>query len=301
MTNLQMKYFIKVYELASITAAAEELYVSRPVISRVINELEAEFEAVLFERLPRGVKPTEAGDAVYKLFTSTLKYYESTVERLKCLDEVKKNPLIRVGVLTTNVNCVYDKVIKGYMKLHPEIRFVIIERSIPDNVDALYHGEADILFLPQGSTEYEDMSFGTFPMFINDMALGVSRNSELADKKIITLEDLLDMPLGIRDTPLPNRDALDTAFKLFDRRPNIIVTTSSSDVLKDMTESGKCCALLTESMMSEWSGAVTIPVDVFRHLHNYMVWNQSIPLSEAVHSFIGYAKQMSETANGTDK
>lgn len=295
MTNLQIKYYIKVFELLSITAAAEELYVSRPVISRVINELESEFNTVLFERMPRGLKPTESGVAVYKLFISTLKNYETTLERLKHIDDVKGNSLIRVGVLTTNIKLVYNMVIKGYQELYPNVRFSIIERSLENTLDALQQNLTDFIFIPMSSTESLDRSFTAYSMFYNNMVLAVSKNHPLKDKKIATIEDLLDIPLGIRDTTLPNNAALNSAFELYGRTPNITIRTSSTGVLKDMTESGKCCSILTEAMASDWGDVVTIPVNIFKRLHYYLVWNHSIPMSDSAESFIEYAKNHSLT------
>ena len=108
MTNLQMEYFTQVYELGNITAAAEAAQVSRPVISRVISDLEAEFGAVLFDRVPRGVRPTAAGRAVYTLISSTLKNYRSTLTRLRDLEGAERDPLLRIGAHNTNALPVYD-------------------------------------------------------------------------------------------------------------------------------------------------------------------------------------------------
>ncbi|KVM72751.1 hypothetical protein WJ60_06910 [Burkholderia ubonensis] len=53
--------FYAVVETGSVTAASERLHVSQPALTREIWELEERLGATLFDRLPRGMQPTEAG------------------------------------------------------------------------------------------------------------------------------------------------------------------------------------------------------------------------------------------------
>ena len=68
MTLKQIEYFQKVCELGNISLAAEELFVSRSVVSRAILELEEEFGAPLFERSRNGVILTRSGEILSRLF-----------------------------------------------------------------------------------------------------------------------------------------------------------------------------------------------------------------------------------------
>lgn len=65
MDTRQLRVFIAVYECANITAAAQRLYVSQPSLSASLQQLESSLAAPLFERLPRGVRPTAAGQRLY--------------------------------------------------------------------------------------------------------------------------------------------------------------------------------------------------------------------------------------------
>jgi DNA-binding transcriptional LysR family regulator len=59
----EIEAFIAIQRIGNFTRAANALYISQPAISRRIELLERELGAPLFERLPMGVRLTEAGRA----------------------------------------------------------------------------------------------------------------------------------------------------------------------------------------------------------------------------------------------
>jgi hypothetical protein len=61
-----LRYFVAVAELRSVRAASEQLHVTQPAISRQIQDLEETIGAALFERAPRGLVLTAAGEAWQK-------------------------------------------------------------------------------------------------------------------------------------------------------------------------------------------------------------------------------------------
>lgn len=58
----QIRYFLTVADLGGFTPAAASLFVAQPALSRQIAQLETELGFALFERNPRGVALTTAGE-----------------------------------------------------------------------------------------------------------------------------------------------------------------------------------------------------------------------------------------------
>src|ERR1700704_1034862 len=80
-----LTYFDAVARYGSIRKAADALNLASSALNRQILDLEMDLGAPLFERLPRGVRLTSAGEAflVYaRLVISELKAVESRIEQL---------------------------------------------------------------------------------------------------------------------------------------------------------------------------------------------------------------------------
>jgi LysR family nitrogen assimilation transcriptional regulator len=68
----QIRYFIQVVQLGSVSKAARALNMAQPALSRHIQSLEHGLGASLLIRTTRGVVPTEAGAKLAELGTSLI-------------------------------------------------------------------------------------------------------------------------------------------------------------------------------------------------------------------------------------
>ena len=74
-----MRYVDEVARAGSIRKAAEQLHVTASAVNRRVMDLEEELGAPLFERRPRGVRLTAAGE----LFVRYIREQSGHVERMK--------------------------------------------------------------------------------------------------------------------------------------------------------------------------------------------------------------------------
>ena len=75
-----LRAFIRVIERGSMTAAARDLGVSQPAVSKLLRNLEAHMGARLLERSSRVVRPTSQGLALYKTTQSALSAIDAAIE-----------------------------------------------------------------------------------------------------------------------------------------------------------------------------------------------------------------------------
>ncbi|ETC99149.1 LysR family transcriptional regulator, partial [Asaia sp. SF2.1] len=61
-----MTTFVRVVETGSFSAAARQLHVGQPAVSKIVAQLEARLQVSLLIRSTHGLTPTEAGQAYYE-------------------------------------------------------------------------------------------------------------------------------------------------------------------------------------------------------------------------------------------
>src|SRR5512138_2365842 len=96
----QLMLLIAIGDEGNIHRAAEVLLVSQPAASKLLKDLEDALGVTLFERLPRGMRPTWYGEAMIRharMALSSLNQAHDEVQALKA----GRFGQVSVGVITT--------------------------------------------------------------------------------------------------------------------------------------------------------------------------------------------------------
>lgn len=67
-----LRYIVMIADQRSISLAAKKLYVSQPYLSKVVQDIEADFGKKIFERKPQGIALTAEGKQLYFLAQSVI-------------------------------------------------------------------------------------------------------------------------------------------------------------------------------------------------------------------------------------
>ncbi len=136
----------------SLTAAALALHTSQPALSRSLNQLETRIGARLFQRLPRGMAPTECGitllqhaDQVQAITRSARVQVEAQV-RLEA-------PLLRLGIAPYISLAPVTRTITAMEAAHPRLRFEIAVGPPEELIDKLSSGDLDLVIGPLPADE----------------------------------------------------------------------------------------------------------------------------------------------------
>ena len=142
-----LTYVDAVARYGSIRKAAEALNVASSALNRQVLDLEMDLGASLFERLPRGVRVTSAGEAflVYaRLVISELKAVESRIEQLRGLVRGQ----VSVAAAESVAGELLPSAITQFQATHPYVRFHVRIGAPEELVEALAADQVDLSQCP---------------------------------------------------------------------------------------------------------------------------------------------------------
>lgn len=146
-SNLNLYYiFYTVAECKNISAAAKELYISQPAISKAISKLENNLDATLFIRNSRGVTLTQEGEYLYEQVKHAFVCIKKGEDRIKKMNELGVGH-ITIGVSTTLCKFVLLPYLNDYIKKNPHIKIKICCQTSSETIHALENGIIDIGFI----------------------------------------------------------------------------------------------------------------------------------------------------------
>jgi DNA-binding transcriptional LysR family regulator len=145
----QLRCFLTVYELGSLTAAAEELGYAQPSISEQIRGLEKSIGLQLFRRVGRGVVPTTVADTLRPHAEATIAAAE---EALRAVQQVKafETGTIRFGMFGSARLYVSATLVTDVLERYPGVRVEIIGLNSSEVLEDLRRGriEAALIAAP---------------------------------------------------------------------------------------------------------------------------------------------------------
>lgn len=203
-----LKTFLVAAETLNISAAARQLHVTQPALSRQIRELEHAVGHDLFVRHPGGLRLTAAGAALKERGVKALEAVEDAVRAAQG-DAAKGAAALRVGYYATIDTWakILAPALDKFSRLCPEATFSVQEMSCAQLVVELREGRLDAAVLGPG--EYPHIPGVRLEIACQfPAAVLVPINHRLAKKRAIALEELRDEEIiGLSPENSPGRDA----------------------------------------------------------------------------------------------
>jgi len=205
-TIRQLEYFVALAERLSFRKAADACHVSQPSLSAQIAQMEASFGVKLFERDPRGVQLTGAGQALVPAAEEILAGCTRLGQLARSLGAPLTGPL-RLGVIPTIGPYLLPKVLPALQAAYPELELFLREEMTERLLEQLEEGKLDLLLL---AIDLELGNVATLPLFSDPFVLAVSDQDELANTDVASISDLagrttllLDEGHCLREQTLP--------------------------------------------------------------------------------------------------
>lgn len=224
----QLLYVVAVAEYGSVQAASRALGIAASAIDRHIKSLEEVNRAPLFERLPRGMRPTAAGEAVVVM----ARRWSSDAEQLEnALLEMRgvKHGSVRLAAMDSLSNGILEDLYAWLRTEHPHIRLTLDIVAPSDAARALDEGSIEVAMafnLPRLRHQHihwsDKLRFGCI----------VAPNHPLAVESDTSLAKVSGHALVSQSTMLPIRQYLDNRYAWFFTENTPVLTSNSLQLLK---------------------------------------------------------------------
>ena len=204
MTLQQLEYVVALADHGQFLKAAEACDVTQPTLSSMIQKLEDELGAKLFDRRSKPVVPTAVGRIVVEQARELLNGARRLREQV---DEQQSTVCgeFSVAVLPTIAPYLLPRFLPEFSRKYPQIDLQISEMKTADVKRALLKGEIDAAIVAQLS-ELEEFNADT--LFFEQYFVYASPSSELHDRDSIRTADLREVPLWLLDEGHCFRDQL---------------------------------------------------------------------------------------------
>lgn len=248
-----LRLLVAISEHGKLQHAAEQLAMSQPAASRILAEIEEALGAPLFERLPRGMRPTPLGVRMLQRAALILAEYDAMEEDIAMARAGLKGK-VRIGAVTGPVLGYVMPAMRQIRQSAPDIEATIHVAPSVDLIRGLEDRKFDFIIarLPPGQ---EISHLDVTPARHEQVALLVHQSHPLAERGPCPLQALLDYDWIIQERGAPIRQAVETAFfQAGLPMPAHITNSSSLLVALDMISAGPTIAPVAQEVAQFLTG-----------------------------------------------
>lgn len=295
MERRHLEYFLAVADTGSFTRAAHALLIAQPTLSQAIAALERDLDSALFERHGRGVRLTQAGEALVEPARRTLRSFEFAHGAVRSVQEADYG---RLAIITNTLWAIdpLARIIGAFRRIHRNVHVTLADPSRrPEVLDAVRDGEADIGVFegppPGGILASQWVA--------DDELVAVLPSRASAPTHEVTVEDLL--PLGLISTPVGTvlRLLVDDQLQAAGQPCEVAVETAHVASVVPLLLSGAGAALLPRGMAADAAakGARVLPLRPPSTTSVHLIWREG-RLSVLGEHFLAFAAELTGPTPG---
>ncbi|MDO5742711.1 MAG: selenium metabolism-associated LysR family transcriptional regulator [Vagococcus sp.] len=247
MLSDSLKVFITVAEKKNFSRAAKELELTQPAISFQIQTLEQYYQTMLFDRVNRHIKLTEAGELLLE-YAVSMNDLQSELERKMHQLTGRVQGQLLIGASRTVGEYVLPYIVTDFKKLYLDVD-ITLEIYNSKQVEENVLKKSIDLGLVESEVNHRELVFQH--LFEDELFICVSSKHPWAEREEVSLEELRDVPFVIREPGSGSRLVFEEALiaSQFDiEELNIIMEIGNITAIKSVVAEG-----MAVSVMSKWA------------------------------------------------
>jgi DNA-binding transcriptional LysR family regulator len=229
----RLQHFLAAVRHGKLTAAASELGISQPALSKSIKGLERSLGVRLLERGRFGVVATPFGEALAARGGAVEAELRHALDEIEALKGATRGHVV-VGCGPTEANRLLPLALQWLQRQRPEVRVTVLYGLNESLMPWVRHGEIDFAFSSIPSRPADDALVHE-PLFVDSGAIVARAGHPLARRRNLTLADLLTQQWVLARGYELERQAFDALFRA-QRLPAPVaaVETTSTVLMKSI-------------------------------------------------------------------
>lgn len=238
-----LRDFIAVIDAGSLTRAATSLHVSQPALSQRMAQLEHDLGTRLLDRGPRGVRPTQAGRALYRDAQQLVRQFSRLASSVADAQDGVHGP-VAVGLPSTVAAQLAPALYSWTKAHHPGVHLQLFESMSGYIQELLQRGRMDLAVLYRDDAAARTAET---PLYSEELYLIGQPDLPLEQDADVRLRDLDGVPLIAPGGRSNLRALIERAFTAHGMEPAIVADVESLGALIRIAETGEACTILPMS------------------------------------------------------
>lgn len=233
-----LRYFVAVVDAGTVSAAADELHMTQPALSRQIRQLEQQLGLTLFSRAGGRLQLSSQGREFYGTATDLLQRHRAAGEYAAHLAQGRM-PTISLGAPTTTLTDVVAPFVATFRPQDPvpSVTEMLLEADMDRALSTV-----DLLVAPvRPPAEVSSLHLANLPVWAF-----VPRGHRWATREAVTLEELSRQTLILPTMRFKARRVLDAALDQAQLGAAEVLETPHAQVAQALTAAGRGIAVLTD-------------------------------------------------------
>ncbi|MBR5473904.1 MAG: LysR family transcriptional regulator, partial [Lachnospiraceae bacterium] len=268
----------------------EKLYVTQPILSRCIQNLEQELGGPLIIRGSRAFSLTDTGKVLYEYGRQLIKQHQDIYRRIQDIQSSAEGEvrIVCPGVL---LDMYFPKLIAQYQKDYPNIRIAIHERESRPTASIVLNGDADLGLVMLPVDNQSDLN--VYPIITDEVQVVVPEAHPFAKRAFIPIEDLRDVSIITYNS---NATLHKTFLQMCKERgfvPNLVCQSLMPNFILATISYGRCVGVIPAPMCKQFQaeGLVSVPIEPRFPWVIALITKKNHYLSHAAQSFLFFAQR----------
>ncbi len=286
MADGDYEWFVTLAELQHVTAAAEQVGIAQPTLTRMLARLERRLGVALFDRRGKRLSLNAYGRIFYQHAQRAQLELDSARRAIEDLTDPAVGE-IRLGFLRSFGSTVVPRLIAGFVQASPRVTFTLQEGGAEPIGDLVESGSADIGVV---SPRPRKPTLAWRSLFRQRLGIAVPRGHRLEDVAAVSMADLAEESFVAMHPGYGMRQLLDELCAAAQFQPRIVLESANLTTTAGLVAAGLGIGLMPFDD-SEYPHGITMlrlaDADAYRDVG--MIWNSAKPLSRPARDFIASA------------